>query len=58
MKAVSSGPDIPLRSLLVRALARRFSQAEHRYTLAISTLLDSRFKKLVFTDTVAVDQAV
>ena len=58
LKAASSGPDIPLRSLLVRELTRRFSQIEQRYTIAVSTLLDPRFKKLTFADTSAVEQAV
>ena len=58
MKATANGPDIPLRSLLQWELTKRFSQLEQRYTIAVSTLLDQRFKKLAFSDTSAVDRAV
>ena len=58
MKATANGLDILLQSLLQRELTKRFSQLEQRYTIAVSTLLDPRFKKLAFSDTSAVDQAV
>ena len=58
LKATSNGPNVPLRPLLVQELMRRFSQVEQRYTMAVSTLLDPRFKKLAFADSAAVDQAI
>ena len=58
LKATSAGPDIPLRHLLVQELNKRFSQVEHRFTMAVATLLDPRFKKLAFADSSAVDNAV
>jgi hypothetical protein len=58
LKVVSSGRDVPLPYLLQRELQRRFSQIEHRFTLAIATLLDPRFKTLAFADTSAVERVV
>ena len=57
-KAVSSGTSVPLQPLLQREIQRRFSQIEHHFTLAVSTLLDPRFKNLIFSDMAAVDKTV
>ena len=48
LKASSAGPDIPLRHLLVQELNKRFFRVEHRFTMAIATLVDPWFKKLAF----------
>ena len=58
LKVVSSSPSVPLQPLLQREIQRRFSQIEHRFTLAVSTLLDPQFKKLIFSDMAAVDKIV
>ena len=58
LKATSTGPDIPLRHLLVQEMTKRFFQVEHRFTTAVATLLDPLFKKLAFADSSAVDHAV
>ena len=57
LKATTTGPDIALKEILKSELLRRFAHVEQRYTMAVSTLLDSRFKKLAFADTSAVDNA-
>ena len=58
LKATTTGPDIALKEILKSELLRKFSHAEQHYTMAVSTLLDPRFKKLAFADTSAVDNAV
>ena len=58
LKATTTGPDIALKEILKSELLRRFSHAEQRYTMAVSTLLDPRFKKLAFADTSTVDNAI
>ena len=58
LRSCSAGPNSLLRQNLVQELNRRFSRVEQRYTMAVSTLLDPRFKKIGFADTSAVDQAV
>ena len=58
LKATTTGPDIALKEILKSELLRKFSHAEQHYTMAVSTLLNPRFKKLAFADTSAVNNAV
>ena len=58
LRSCSAGPNIPLCQNLIQELNKRFSRIEQRYTMAVATLLDPRFKKIAFADTSAVDQAV
>ena len=50
--------SLPLRQNLIQELNRRFCRVEQRYTMAVATLLDPRFKKLGFANASAVDQAI
>lgn len=47
-----------LKQKLLRSMAKRFTGFESHYSLAISMLLDPRFKKIGFGDTSACNQAV
>ena len=47
-----------LKQELLRSMAKRFTGLESHYSLAVSTLLDPRFKKIGFGDTSACNQAV
>ena len=47
-----------LKQELLRSMAKRFTGLELHYSLAVSTLLDPRFKKIGFGDTTACNQAI
>ena len=58
LRSCTQSPNTLLRQNLVQELNRRFSRIEQRYTMAVATLLDPRFKKIGFADASAVDQAI
>ncbi|XP_005103836.1 zinc finger BED domain-containing protein 1 isoform X2 [Aplysia californica] len=52
-----SGPQSALKSALLQQMQQQFSNFENSYTLAVSTLLDPRFKRHAFTDMAALESA-
>ena len=54
----SSTSTRPLKKELIVSMAKRFTNIEQIYALAVSTLLDPRFKKLAFGDTFLCTQTV
>ena len=57
LEAPLPGPQSALKTALLQQMQQYFSTYENTYLLAVSTLLDPRFKRHAFTDNVALEAA-